>query len=59
MAHEPTEQVERMTPQQANEIEWRELDVCALDPDSVWETVASIQGAQSLSKETLSCEISL
>jgi hypothetical protein len=45
----------------ASVLELRELDVSALEEQAVavWETVESMQEAQTVSKDTLTCEISV
>jgi hypothetical protein len=52
---------EALTLDEANALDWRELDVSALEAqvDAVWETVASMLEAQTVSRETLTCEISV
>jgi hypothetical protein len=59
IAHETTG--EALTLEEANALDWRELDVSALEAqvEAVWETVASMQEAQTVSRETLTCEISV
>jgi hypothetical protein len=54
---DPTDNV--LTLEEANEIEWREPDLGALDADSIWDAVDRMQEAQTLSRETLTCEISV
>lgn len=48
-----------LTLEEANALEWRELDPKELDSlvDSVWETVDKLREAQTVSKETLASEI--
>lgn len=52
---------EILTLEQANALQWRELDPDALTQqiEAVWDTVASMQEAQIISNEMLSCEISV
>ncbi len=52
---------EVLTLEEANALDWRELDLQALEAqvEAVWETVASMQEAQTVSRETLTCEISV
>jgi len=53
--------VRTLTTEEANAIQWRELDVEALAPrvEAVWQTIEKLQDAQTVSKETLAREISV
>jgi len=48
-----------LTLDEANALEWRELDPEELDSlvESVWETVGKLREAQTVSKKTLASEI--
>ncbi len=48
-----------LTLEEANAIEWRDLDVSKLDAQSVWDAIESMQEARVISQETLSGEISV
>ena len=55
------EKEESLTLQEANNLEWRDLDVVALEAEiaPVWEAITNMQDAQTVSNETLSREISI
>lgn len=52
---------EVLTLAEANALQWRDLDVSALEAEvtAVWETIQSMQEAQTVSNETLTREISV
>jgi hypothetical protein len=52
---------EVLTLETANALQWRDLDVSALEAEvtAVWETIHSMQEAQTVSNETLTREISV
>jgi hypothetical protein len=57
----PKDKEEVLTIEEANALEWRDLDVSALESEvkAVWDTIQSMQEAQTVSNETLTREISV
>lgn len=56
-----TDEDQTLTLEEANALQWRELDVSALEAEveAVWETIKSMQEAQTVSNDTLTREISV